>query len=254
MIQVDALNRGGVRHAFHTRHGGVSRGLYDSLNCGLGSDDDRDAVLANRARAVTMLDLPPESLFTVYQYHSAEVATVGDGPLPAERPRADAVVTRRPGIAIGISTADCAPVLFGDAEAGVIGGAHAGWRGALGGVMEATVAAMQALGASTGRITAAIGPTIGPDSYEVGPEFPAPFIAQDPVNQRFFRPAARDGHWMFDLPSYCARRLSLLGLGQVMETRRDTCGEVDDFFSYRRSRLKAEADFGRLISVIALAD
>ena len=171
-----------------------------------------------------------------------------------DRPRADAMVTRMPGIALGILTADCAPVLFADAEARIIGAAHAGWRGAASGVLEATVTAMTNLGAAPKRIAATIGPCIAQPSYEVGPEFPAPFLAEDAANAAFFVAAARTGHFLFDLPGYVARRLARLGLTRVMRTGGDTAAEPDRFFSYRRSCLKKEPDYGREISAIALAE
>jgi YfiH family protein len=231
----------------------VSEGIYSSLNCGLGSGDDPAKVSENRARAMVLLELPLPALATVYQHHSAEVVRV-EAPWPqAARPKADAMVTVRPGVALGIGTADCAPVLFADVAAGVIGAAHAGWRGAIGGVLEATVKAMAELGADAARIHAAIGPTIAQASYEVGPEFPAPFLAQDPGNARFFVASKRAGHFMFDLPGYVAARLRRLGLGAVEDVVRDTCAEVDQFFSYRRTTLAGEKDYGRGLSAIALA-
>jgi hypothetical protein len=242
-----------LRHGFFTRKGGVSEGIYSSLNCGLGSGDDPAKVGENRARAMALLELPAPALATVYQHHSADVVRVETPSPQAARPKADAMVTVRPGVALGIGTADCAPVLFADAAAGVIGAAHAGWRGAVGGVLEATVKAMTELGAEPARIHAAIGPTIGQASYEVGPEFPAPFLAQDPANARFFIPAKRRGHFMFDLPGYVAARLRRLGLGAVEDLARDTCAEADAFFSYRRTTLLGEKDYGRGLSAIALA-
>jgi YfiH family protein len=243
-----------LRHGFFTRKGGVSEGIYSSLNCGLGSGDDPAKVGENRARAMALLELPAPALATVYQHHSADVVRVETPWAQAARPKADAMVTVRPGVALGIGTADCAPVLLADVSAGVIGAAHAGWRGAVGGVLEATVKAMTELGAEPARIHAAIGPTIGQGSYEVGPEFPAPFLAQDPGNARFFIPSKRTGHFMFDLPGYVAARLRRLGLGAVEDLARDTCAEADTFFSYRRTTLAGEKDYGRGLSAIALRE
>lgn len=254
MITLSALDSGGIRHSFFTREGGVSDGLFASLNCGLGSSDDAANVAENRGRAMAALGLEAERLATCYQVHSPD-AVVVDSPWPqAERPRADAMVTRRPGVALGILTADCAPVLFADAEARVIGAAHAGWRGALSGVLEATVTAMIGLGAAPERIGAGIGPCIAQASYEVGPEFPAPFLAVDPASTDFFRPAPRAGHFLFDLRGYIERRLTRLGLARIEASGSDTAAEADRFFSYRRSCLRKEKDYGRELSAICLAE
>jgi len=251
MITLAALGAPGIAHGFFTREGGVSTGLYASLNCGLGSRDMAAAVTENRARGAAALGLPRDAVVTNNQVHGRVVVTVDGVAQGAERPRADALVTRRRGIALGILTADCVPVLFADAEAGVIGAAHAGWRGAIGGVLDATLAAMVALGARPARIHAGIGPAIAQASYEVGPEFPAPFLAQDPGNARFFI-ALDGGKFRFDLPAYVRRRLDQLGLASVAATGGDTAAEPARFFSYRRSRLAGEADYGRLLSAIAL--
>ena len=241
-----------VRHCFFTRQGGVSRGIYASLNCGYGSNDERAKVTENRRRALAVIELPEEALATTYQVHSADVVDVSE-PWPLDaRPRVDAMVTMRPGVALGIGTADCAPVLFADPEVGVIGAAHAGWRGAVNGVLEATVQRMMQLGADPRRIHAAVGPCIGQASYEVGPEFPRPFLEQDPENQRFFVPGKRAGHLMFDLPGYVLSRLQRLDLASVEHTGHDTCAEADLFFSYRRTTLAGQKDYGRGLSVIAL--
>ena len=241
-----------VRHCFFTRQGGVSRGIYASLNCGYGSKDERAKVTENRRRALAVIELPEEVLATTYQVHSADVVDVSE-PWPLDaRPRVDAMVTMRPGVALGIGTADCAPVLFADPEVGVIGAAHAGWRGAVNGVLEATVQRMMQLGADPRRIHAAVGPCIGQASYEVGPEFPRPFLEQDPENQRFFVPGKRAGHLMFDLPGYVLSRLQRLDLASVEHTGHDTCAEADLFFSYRRTTLAGQKDYGRGLSVIAL--
>lgn len=242
---------GPVRHGFFTRRGGVSAGLYDSLNCGFGGGDDPDAVALNRARALAALD--GEALAGVHQRHTAIVHVVGEDWTPGPRPVGDGLATRRRGVALAILAADCAPVLFADPEAGVIGAAHAGWRGALGGVLDATVAAMVGLGARADRIAAAIGPCMMQGSYEVGPEFPGPFVAEDAGALRFFAPGRRAGRHQFDLPGYVAHRLARLDLAAVAAVGRDTCGEPDLFFSYRRSVLNREGDYGRLISLVMLA-
>jgi uncharacterized protein, YfiH family len=253
MITLSALNEvNRIRHAFFTREGGVSHGIYASLNCGPGSQDDAAAVAENRVRAMALLDLPPRALVTVHQQHTAE-AVVVDGPWPEDaRPVADAMVTTRPGMALGILTADCAPVLLADRRADVIGAAHAGWKGAIGGVLENTLDRMVALGASRQSIVAAIGPCIGQRSYEVGPEFPAPFLAEEPLNADFFAPAVREGRLLFDLPGYVSRKLSRLGVEDVTRVPTDTCRDEARFFSYRRATLRGEADYGRQLSVIVL--
>jgi YfiH family protein len=252
MLTQDILNAiDGVRHGFFTREGGVSEGIYASLNCGLGSGDDTDKVATNRGRVAAAVDLA--SLVTAYQIHSPTVVEVETPWTREQAPRADAMVTTRPGIALGILTADCAPVLFADRKARVVGAAHAGWRGAITGVLDATVAAMAKHGARPESMVAAIGPCIGQGSYEVGPEFPAPFLAEDPANTAFFKPSVRPTHFMFDLGGYVARRLKKLAIGSVHALANDTCREEGRFFSYRRACLRGEKDYGREISVIALA-
>jgi len=258
MITLEALSSDrAIRHAFFTRCGGVSDGLFASLNCGFGSGDRRDRIARNRAIATSALDLPPERLVTCHQIHGTAIATVERPWRPAEAPRADGMVTSVPGIALGILAADCAPVLFADPEARVIGGAHGGWRGALAGVLEATIAAMTALGARPERIRAAIGPCIAQPSYEVGPEFPGRFASSDPVADSaaavFFAPAPRAGHFLFDLPGYIAHRLGRLGLGQIGRAPYDTAAREDLFFSYRRACWRGERDYGRGLAAIALA-
>jgi YfiH family protein len=253
MITLSALNEvNRIRHAFFTREGGVSAGLYGSLNCGPGSADDARAVAENRARAMAMMDLPHTALVTVHQCHTPETVVVSNPWPEGARPKADAMVTTTPGLALGILTADCAPVLFADRGGAVVGAAHAGWKGAIGGVLENTVEKMIALGATKKNIVAAIGPCIGQRSYEVGPEFPAPFMAEDPINAEFFAPSAKDGHFLFDLPGYVSRKLSRLGVHDVTRMPADTCRDESRFFSYRRATLRREPDYGRQLSVIVL--
>jgi purine-nucleoside/S-methyl-5'-thioadenosine phosphorylase / adenosine deaminase len=254
LIRLGTLDQPGIRHAFFTREGGVSHGLFASLNCGLGSGDAPALVAENRRRAAASLGLDADRLATCYQVHSATVALIDETWRGEERPRADALVTRCEDVALGIVTADCAPVLFADRDAGIIGAAHAGWRGALGGVLEATVAAMVGLGAATERIAAGIGPCIGRASYEVGAEFPAPFLAEDAAGAQFFAPAPRQGRFLFDLAGYVARRLERIGIGTVEQSGGDTAAEPDRFYSYRRSRLLKEPDYGRALSAIRLGD
>jgi hypothetical protein len=241
-----------VAHGFFTRRGGVSGGAYASLNCGLGSGDKTDRVMANRARAMARLALAGDALATAYQIHSNAVAVV-EQPWPAEdRPRVDGLVTRTRGVALGILTADCAPVLLADHAAGVVGAAHAGWRGALDGIAEATVCAMEDLGARRTRIVAAVGPCIGQESYEVGSEFRAAFVAGDAGNDAFFVPSERAGHHRFDLAGYVAKRLGALSLAAVEALSHDTCADADRFFSYRRTTFDGGGDYGRQLSAIAL--
>ncbi|MGH7100267.1 MAG: peptidoglycan editing factor PgeF [Stellaceae bacterium] len=255
MITLGALGgEDGVRHAFFTREGGVSEDVFAALNCGFGSGDAPDRVARNRAIATARLGLAADRLATAYQCHSAAVAVVEEPWRHEAAPRADGLVTRVPGIALGILTADCAPILFADPAVGVIGAAHAGWRGALAGVLEATLVRMEELGAARERIRAGIGPCIGPLSYEVGPEFPAPFLAEDRAARVFFAPAPRAGHFLFDLAGYTAHRLRRAGIGRVACAARDTLGEEDCFFSYRRATLRGERRYGRLLSAIALRD
>jgi purine-nucleoside/S-methyl-5'-thioadenosine phosphorylase / adenosine deaminase len=251
MITLDVLDGDAIRHAFFTREGGVSGGVFASLNCGFGSADDPDKVARNRAIAMDELGLPDDRLVTCYQVHSATVLRVGHPWRREDAPRADGMVTDRPGIALGVLAADCAPVLFSDPEAGVIGAAHGGWRGALHGVMEATVAAMTALGAAPASIRAGIGPCIAQESYEVGPEFPGRFAAIDATSGGFFMSAARQGHFRFDLPGYIAHRLARLGLAAVGCAAHDTVADPERFFSYRRACLAGERDYGRALAAIA---
>ena len=254
MIEADALRLDGISHGFFTREGGHSTGLFSSLNCGMGSGDDRAVVAANRAQVAAKLGVAPECLLSAYQVHSAEAVLVS-GPWsgdPEDRPRVDGLVTRTPGVALGVLTADCGPVLFADPEARVIGAAHAGWKGALTGVTARTLDLMEEQGAERARIVAVIGPTISRAAYEVGPEFPARFIEADPANARYFTPSARAGHAMFDLPAYLSDRLRAEGVGQVVDLSLCTFSDEDRFFSYRRATHRNEKDYGRLISAIAL--
>jgi YfiH family protein len=240
----------GVRHGFLGRAGGVSAGQVAGLNVGLGSADDPDAIVENRRRAVAAI-APNSTLTTVYQVHSPDVVVATEGWRDDARPHADAIVTDRPGLLLGILTADCAPVLFADADAGVIGAAHAGWKGAIGGVTDATIAAMETLGAQRERITAAIGPCIAQKSYEVDLVFQARFVAGGAGNERFFTPG-RAGHVQFDLEAYVAHRLEAAGIATVDALGEDTLSQPDRFFSFRRATLAGEADYGRQISLIAL--
>ncbi|HYB10928.1 MAG TPA: peptidoglycan editing factor PgeF [Alphaproteobacteria bacterium] len=242
----------GIRHGFFTREGGVSSGAYATLNCGLGSGDDPQMVRENRRRAMAVFGLGGVALVTAHQIHSP-TALVVETPWPLDaRPQVDGLVTRRPGIALGVLAADCTPVLFAAPDSAVVGAAHAGWRGALGGILEATVDAMVGLGADRKLIRAAIGPTIAQASYEVGPEFPAPFLARNPSDSAFFAPSARAGHFMFDLPGYVASRLGALSLGAVDQLAYDTYTEPTRFFSYRRNTHEGIKDYGRGLSAIAL--
>lgn len=239
-----------VRHGFFTRANGVSQGLYRGCNCGPGSADDPEAVAENRARVATALGLTADRLLTLYQVHSAKVVTV-TASLTAPLPQADALVTTMPALALGILTADCVPVLFATTDGSVIGAAHAGWKGAIGGILDNTLAAMEELGAKRQDIHAAIGPCIAQESYEVGPEFLNPFLQQREENHQFFQPSLkRAGHWQFDLGGYVAHRLAQSGVTAVERIAEDTCTNEAEFFSYRRATLRGETDYGRHISVI----
>lgn len=253
MIVAEMLNQvEGVRHGFLTRRGGVSGGVYASLNCGLGSGDTEANVAANRKMAMDRLGLNGASLLTAYQCHSTTVTVVQSAWEAGSSPAADGLVTDRPGVALGVLAADCAPVLLADGTTGIIGAAHAGWKGALGGILEATVEAMVGLGASDRTIIAAVGPAIGKDSYEVGPEFHQTFLDHRAENEEFFRPSGRDRHFLFNLPGYVGGRLGGLGLKAVEVVDRDTYADEDLFFSYRRTTHRGEGDYGRGLSAIAL--
>ena len=244
----------GVRHGFFGRQGGTSEGLFESLNCGFGSSDARLQVTANRARVAKVMGIESAHLLTVHQIHSAHVVTVNESWSPADSPQADAMVTNQPGIGLGVLAADCAPVLFADAEAGCIGAAHSGWRGAFDGVLEATVKAMEALGARPDRIRAVIGPCISKVAYEVGPEFVERFDARNPEWTGYFHPSDKEGHSYFDLPQFALDRLQAAGLEMAETLDLCTYQHKDAYFSYRRTTHQGEPDYGRNISVIALTD
>ncbi|MGA2567297.1 MAG: peptidoglycan editing factor PgeF [Pseudolabrys sp.] len=255
MLQAASLSKlAGIRHAFFTRSGGVSQGVYATLNGGVGSSDTPDNVAENRARMAAVLGVKPDRLLTAYQIHSPDVVIAGEPWTHESRPRADAIVTRTPQLAIGVSTADCGPLLLADAGAGVIGAAHAGWRGALTGVIESTVAAMEKLGAEHSRIVAALGPAIRQPNYEVGPEFVARFVAAGADNARFFVASERADHAMFDLAGYIADRVQHAGIVEFEDLELCNYAEPERFFSYRRTTKRGEPDYGRHINAIALAD
>ena len=254
MLQAKNLSAlGGIRHAFFTREGGVSEGVYASLNAGIGSGDDPAKVAENRARMAKAVGVTSERFLTAYQIHSPEVV-VAETPWSAgARPRADAIVTRQPGLAIGVSTADCGPVLFADSQARVVGAAHAGWRGALSGVLEATIAAIERLGATRGRLVVAIGPMISQRNYEVGNEVVEQFTRADAENARFFA-AGKPGHAQFDLPGFIASRLARAGIAPVEDLGVCTYADPRLFYSFRRATHRAEPDYGRHVNAIALSD
>lgn len=238
----------GVRHGFFTKNGGISSGIYDSLNCGPGSNDNPENVHENRARA--MQALGSEGLYSLFQIHSDKVLHLTS--IPQERLQADGMVTNTPGIALGILTADCTPILFADSANGVIGACHAGWKGAIGGVIENTILEMEKIGATRKNIVAAIGPTISQDSYEVGGEFYDRFIEENKSYADFFCPSKKQGHFMFNLPAFSSHRLEKAGITSLADVDLDTCADRDNFFSYRRSCLENLSDYGRNLSVIVL--
>jgi YfiH family protein len=251
-IQAPALaSHSGIRHAFFTRQGGVSDGIYASLNGGIGSSDEPAKVQENRHRMAEALAVKHDALISVYQVHSPD-AVIVEGPWRGDRPKADAMVTATPGLALGITTADCGPVLFADPAARVIGAAHAGWRGAVTGVLESTVAAMERLGARRENIVAVLGPTISQKAYEVGPDFIRRFTDEAPGYERFFTAAERPDHAMFDLPGFIGARLEAAGIGAFTDLGLCTYSDEERFFSYRRTTHRKEPDYGRLISAIAL--
>lgn len=245
------LERAGVRHGFFTREGGVSTGLYEGLNTGVGSKDDPAAVLENRSRIAGWFGGAHDDIAACYQIHSA-VCRVAEAGWKGERPEGDAIVTAAPGVVCGVLTADCAPVLFADAEAGVVGAAHAGWKGALGGIVHSTVASMQALGVEPSRIVAVVGPCIAQDSYEVGADFEERFAHHDPGSERFFVPGSAPDKRLFDLPGFVLWRLEQAGVGEAAWTGDDTRVDAARFYSNRRAYLNGEPDFGRLMSAISL--
>lgn len=244
------LERAGVRHGFFTREGGVSTGIYEGLNTGVGSKDDPAAVLENRTRLAGWFGRAHDDIAACYQIHSA-VCRVAEAGWKGERPEGDAVVTAAPGVVCGVLTADCAPVLFADAEAGIVGAAHAGWKGALGGIVHSTVASMQALGAETSRIVAVVGPCIAQDSYEVGADFEERFAHHDPGSERFFIPGSAADKRLFDLPAFVLWRLEQAGVAEAAWTGDDTRVDAARFYSNRRAYLNGEPDFGRLMSAIS---
>ncbi len=246
------LERTGIRHGFFTRAGGVSDGIYAGLNAGVGSKDDPAHVAENRRRVAEWMGGAADDLCGCYQVHSA-VARVAESGWAGERPEGDAVVSGVKGPVLTVLTADCAPVLFADAEAGVVGAAHAGWKGALGGIIHSTVAAMQALGAEPSRIVAVVGPCIAQGSYEVGADYQERFAHHDPGSERFFAPGATDDKRQFDLPGFVLWRLEQAGVGEAAWTGDDTRADEGRFYSNRRAYLAAEPDFGRLISAITLS-
>jgi len=242
----------GIAHGFFTREGGVSEGIYASLNCGLGSNDERARVVENRTRVARSLGADGDRLLTCYQVHSADAVVVTEPWTADTMPKADAMVTRTPGIVLGALAADCAPVLFADPEAGVIAAAHAGWKGAFDGVLDATIECMIAVGARRHKIRASLGPCIGPDAYEVGPEFEARFVEASPGNARFFHRPDPAGRPRFDLPAYVLSRLERGGLETIENCTACTYSDPARFFSYRRATHAREADYGRQISAIGL--
>lgn len=252
MIEADELRLPGIRHGFFTRNGGVSTGIYDSLNIGNGSKDDRELVSENRARVARRLETAPDRLVTPHQIHSPDVITVQAPFSASDDNRADALVTNKTGLAIGVATADCGPVLFADGEASVIGAAHSGWKGAVSGILENTITAMEALGARRERIVAVLGPTISGKNYEVGPEFRERFLERSADNERYFRPSEREQHHYFDLPAFITDTVSANGVAECRNMDLCTYSDEDRFFSYRRATHRGEPDYGRLISAIVL--
>jgi YfiH family protein len=252
-LTADAFQLPGMSHGFFTRNGGVSTGAFASLNCSLSGKDDAAAVRENRSRAAAALGLPHRALCGLTQVHGKRVVVAEDAWSEDQRPEADGVVTRRAGLALGIITGDCAPVLFADRSSGVIGGAHAGWRGAVLGVLEETIFAMEGLGAARRDIIAVVGPCIHQPSYEVAADLRDAVLARDPADARFFADGKRAGHWQFDLPGYCAARLSALGVA-VSILAHDTLAEKARFFSHRRNTLAGGGPIGHQLSAIAIAD
>jgi YfiH family protein len=253
MIEAPSLTVDGIHHGFFTRQGGVSGGLYASLNGGIGSHDSAAHVAENRARMAAAIGVEPDRFVTAYQVHSPRVVVAEAPWTQQQRPQADGIVTRTRGLAIGITTADCGPVLLADPQARVIGAAHTGWRGALAGIVEATVDAMVAMGAVRSQIRAALGPMIRQPNYEVGPDLIARFDADDPASSRFFIAGSRDGRALFDLAGYVGARLARTGIADIADLGLCTYADPARFFSFRRATHRAEADYGRHVNAIALA-
>ena len=252
LFQIEQFSGDGIRHAFFTRQGGMSSGIYQSLNCGTGSKDNKEVVLNNRAKAMAALSLASDALITCRQTHSSEAVTITNNNRNQSIYVGDGLITNIPKVALGILTADCSPVLFSDAKNSIIGAAHAGWKGAIGGILESTISGMRQQGAQINEISCAIGPTIGPLSYEVGPEFPEAFLETDSSNAKYFRPSKQKNHFMFDLPGFIASRLSKIGIEEIFQLGRDTYQDEKNFYSYRRSCHKGEEDYGRLLSTIVI--
>lgn len=254
MIEAEPLKLSGLRHGFFTRNGGVSTGIYKSLNIGAGSQDDPSNIAENRARTAQELGAAPAQLATPYQIHSADVITLSTPFRETDDRKADALVTATPGLLIGVATADCGPVLFADPKARVIGAAHSGWKGAVSGILENTIGAMEALGASRTNMVAVLGPTISQKAYEVGPEFKERFQEKSPENDNFFRPSERENHHYFDLPAFIIATLKAAGLENSHNLDLCTYGNEELFFSYRRTTHRSEPDYGRLMSAIVLGE
>lgn len=251
-IHSDTLKAEGVAHAFFTRQGGVSTGVYASLNGGVGSQDDREHVMENRARMAATLGVPAQNLLVPFQIHSADALVVDEIWDVAHRPRVDALATKKRGLALGVTGADCGVTLYVDAAAQVIGACHSGWKGALGGALEATLEAMETLGARRSRIACALGPTIGQKSYEVSRDFLRQFVEAEADNARFFIPSQKADHHMFDLPGYIGMRLTRAGVGRFEDLALDTYADEARFYSYRRTTHRKDTDYGRLVAAIAL--
>lgn len=252
VLKAPALDLPGVSHGFFTREGGVSAGVYATLNGGVGSRDEPAAVAENRARMAQTIGVAASHLLVPFQIHSPDALIVDSPWADGERPRCDGLVTATRGLALGVTGADCGMILFADARAKVVGACHAGWKGALTGVLESTLAAMEQLGARRGDVQAALGPTIAQASYEVGSEFVARFVEADAKHQAFFTASVRDGHAMFDLPAFIAMRLERAGVGGFTDLAQDTYAHETRYYSYRRSVHRNEPDYGRLVSAIAL--
>ena len=255
MITASELNANtNIKHGFFTRRDGVSHGVFRGLNCGYGSGDTPAHIDQNRSVAMAKLGLSRQNLNTVYQIHSADVVVAQKAWARDDRPKADAIVTNQPGLAVGIMTADCTPVLFSDPNAGIVGAAHAGWRGAIGGVLAATVEKIEEMGGDRSQVIAVVGPCIHQSSYEVGPDFHTSFLQENPANERYFVPSEKARHQLFDLPGFVLTKLADLGLAVVQDVSEDTYANEDRFFSYRRSTHRKETDYGRGLSAIVLTE